>query len=120
MARTMIMDSKSIDIFWTHAVHTIVHIQNRVILKNNNDKTSYELWKGSADNNLYIKVTQGSILLIEIYIDDIVFGSTNDRLSHKFAKDMQNEFKMSLLGRTILLSRSSNMSKQPRNFYFSN
>jgi hypothetical protein len=91
------MDSKLTDIFWTHTMHTTVHIQNRVMLRNNNDKTPYELWKGSADNNLYIKVTQGSILLIEIYVDDIVFGSTNDRLSHKFAKDMQNEFEMSLL-----------------------
>jgi hypothetical protein len=98
MARTMLMDSKLTDIFWTHAVHTTVHIQNRVMLRNNNDKTPYELWKGSTDNNLYIKVTQGSILLIEIYVDDIVFGSTNDRLSQKFAKDMQNEFEMSLLG----------------------
>jgi hypothetical protein len=50
-------------------VHTIVHIQNRLILIKNNDKTPYELWKGSTDNNLYIKVT---ILLIEIYVDDIV------------------------------------------------
>jgi hypothetical protein len=98
MARTMLMDSKLTDIFWTHAVHTTIHIQNRVMLRNNNDKTPYELWKGSTDNNLYIKVTQGSILLIEIYVDDIVFGSTNDRLSQKFAKDMQNEFEMSLLG----------------------
>ena len=38
-AQTMIMDSKLTDIFWTQAVHTIVHIQNRVILKNNTDKT---------------------------------------------------------------------------------
>jgi hypothetical protein len=37
--------------------------------------------KGSADNNLYIKVTQDGILLIEVYIDDIIFGSTDDRLS---------------------------------------
>ena len=72
MDRTMLMDSKLTDIFWTHAVHTTVHIQNILILRNNNDKTPYELWKGSANNNLYIKVTQGSILLIEIYVDDIV------------------------------------------------
>jgi hypothetical protein len=44
--------------------------------------------KGSADNNLYIKVTQDGILLIEVYVDDIIFGSTDDRLSRKFAKDM--------------------------------
>jgi hypothetical protein len=42
------------------------------MLINKNDKTPYELWKGSADNNLYIKVIQGNILLIEIYVDDIV------------------------------------------------
>jgi hypothetical protein len=53
--------------------------------------------KGSADNNLYIKVTQDSILLIKVYVD-IIFGSNDDRLTHKFAKDMQNEFEMSLLG----------------------
>ena len=28
--------------------------------------------KGSVDNNLYIKVTQDSILLIEVYVDDII------------------------------------------------
>ena len=78
----MLIDSKLTDIFWTHVVHTSVHIQNRVFLRNNNDKTPYELWKGSANNNLYIKaVTQGNILLIEIYVHDIIFGSDYDRLS---------------------------------------
>jgi hypothetical protein len=37
--------------------------------------------KGSADNNLYIKVSQDSILLIEVYVDDIIFESDDDRLS---------------------------------------
>jgi hypothetical protein len=54
--------------------------------------------KGSVDNNLYIKVTQDSILLILFYVDDIIFGSIDERLSQKFAKDMLNEFEMSLLG----------------------
>ena len=56
MARTMLMESKLTDIFWTHAVDTSFHIQKRVILRNNNEKTPYELWKGSTNNNLYIKV----------------------------------------------------------------
>jgi hypothetical protein len=72
MAQTILMYFKLMDIFCTHAVHTTIHIQKRVMLKNNNDKTLYELWKGNTHNNLYIKVTQGSILLIEIYVDDIV------------------------------------------------
>jgi hypothetical protein len=33
MARTMLMDSKFIDIFWTQEVHTTIHIQNRVMIK---------------------------------------------------------------------------------------
>jgi hypothetical protein len=53
-------------------VHTTVHIQNRVMLRNINEKTPYKLWKGSTYNNLYIKVTQGSILLIEICVYDIL------------------------------------------------
>jgi len=44
--------------------------------------------KGSADNNLYIKVNQGNILLIEVYVDDIIFGNDDDRLIQTFAKDM--------------------------------
>jgi hypothetical protein len=54
--------------------------------------------KGNADNNLYIKVNQNNLLIIEVYVDDIIFRSNDDMLSWKFAKDMQNEFKMSLLG----------------------
>ena len=44
--------------------------------------------KGSADNNLYIKVSQGNILLIEFYVDDIIFGSDDDRLRQKFTTYM--------------------------------
>jgi hypothetical protein len=50
------MDSKLTDIFWTQVVHTTVHIQNRVILKNNTDKTPYELWKGRPTNVKHFRV----------------------------------------------------------------
>jgi hypothetical protein len=56
------------------------------------------LRKGNADNNLYIKVHQNNLLIIEVYVDDIIFGSNDDKMSQKFAKDMHNEFQMSLLG----------------------
>ena len=45
MNRIVLMDSKLTDIFWTHVVHTKIHIQNKVMLRNNTDKTLYELWK---------------------------------------------------------------------------
>lgn len=38
------------------------------------------------------------MIIIEVYIDDIIFGSDDDKLSQQFAKDMQKEFEMSLLG----------------------
>jgi hypothetical protein len=50
MARTMLMDSKLTDSFWTQAVHTTIHIQDRVMLRNNTDKTPYDLWKGRTPN----------------------------------------------------------------------
>jgi hypothetical protein len=53
--------------------------------------------KGSEENDLYIKVIQSNILLIEVYVN-IIFGIDDDKLSQKFAKDMHNEFEMSLLG----------------------
>jgi transposase InsO family protein len=56
MAQTMLMDSKLTDIFWTHAMHTIINIQNRVILRNNTDKNTYELWKGRPTNVKYFRV----------------------------------------------------------------
>jgi transposase InsO family protein len=56
MDRTMIMDSKLTDLFWTQAVHTSVHIQNRVMLRNNTNKTPYELWKGRPTNVKHFKV----------------------------------------------------------------
>ena len=41
---------------------------------------------------------QGSMIIIEVYVDDIIFGSDDDRLSKKISKNMHNEFEMSLLG----------------------
>jgi hypothetical protein len=75
--------------------------------------------KGSANNNLYIKVTQDSILLIEVYVDDIIFGSNDDMLSQNLQRICRMNLKFHY-SRTILLSGSSDMSKKPRNFYFSN
>jgi hypothetical protein len=42
-------------------------------------------------------VDRYNILIIEVYINDIIFLSDDDRMSQKFSKDMQNEFEMSFL-----------------------
>jgi hypothetical protein len=45
--------------------------------------------KGNVDRNLYINTDQDNILIIEVYVDDIIFGSDDDRMSQKFSRDMQ-------------------------------
>ena len=46
----------------------------------------------------YIKKDKESMIIIEVYVDGIIFGSDDDKLSKQFAKDMQSKFEMSLLG----------------------
>ena len=41
---------------------------------------------------------KGSMFIIQVYADDIILGSDDDRLSKQFSKDMQSEFDMCLLG----------------------
>ena len=53
--------------------------------------------KGNNDSYLYIKEEHGSLIIVEIYVDDIIFGSDNDELRKQFAQSMQNEFEMSML-----------------------
>ena len=54
--------------------------------------------KGSVDKNVYVKVDQDNLTIIEVYVDDIIFGSNDDRLSKYFSTNMQSEFEMSMLG----------------------
>jgi hypothetical protein len=54
--------------------------------------------KGNANRNIYVNIDGNNILIIEVYVDDIIFGSDDDRMSKRFSQDMQNEFEMSLLG----------------------
>nr|GFA49815.1 retrovirus-related Pol polyprotein from transposon TNT 1-94 [Tanacetum cinerariifolium] len=54
--------------------------------------------KGSIDPTLFITKHRGDILLVQIYVDDIIFGSTNPSLSKRFEKLMHSKFEMSMIG----------------------
>ena len=48
---------------------------------------------------MFIKVKNKDFLILQIYVDDIIrFGATNENMCKKFAKCMQGEFKMSMMG----------------------
>nr|GEX75045.1 retrovirus-related Pol polyprotein from transposon TNT 1-94 [Tanacetum cinerariifolium] len=53
---------------------------------------------GSIDLTLFITKHMGDILLVQIYVDDIIFGSTNPKLSKQFKKLMHNKFEISMMG----------------------
>nr|GEY86501.1 retrovirus-related Pol polyprotein from transposon TNT 1-94 [Tanacetum cinerariifolium] len=54
--------------------------------------------KGSIDLTLFVTKHKGDILLVQIYVDDIIFGSTNPKLSKQFEKLMHSKFEMSMMG----------------------
>nr|GEV62536.1 uncharacterized mitochondrial protein AtMg00810-like [Tanacetum cinerariifolium] len=54
--------------------------------------------KGSIDPTLFITKHRGNIFLVKIYVDDIIFGSTNLKLSKRFEKVMHSKFEMSMMG----------------------
>ncbi|GKC79985.1 retrovirus-related pol polyprotein from transposon TNT 1-94 [Tanacetum coccineum] len=54
--------------------------------------------KGSIDPTLFITKHGDDILLVQIYVYDIIFGSTNPKFLKKFEKLMHNKFGMSMMG----------------------
>ncbi|GJX35736.1 putative ribonuclease H-like domain-containing protein [Tanacetum coccineum] len=50
--------------------------------------------RGKIDQTLFIKKQKGDILLVQVYVDDIIFGSTNKDLCTGFEKLMKDKFQM--------------------------
>ncbi|GJX68965.1 putative ribonuclease H-like domain-containing protein [Tanacetum coccineum] len=54
--------------------------------------------RGKIDKTLFIKRYKGDILLVQVYVDDIIFGSTKKELCIAFEKLMHDKFQMSSMG----------------------
>jgi len=54
--------------------------------------------RGVAENNIYIKTNNEKLLIIVVYVDDIIFRSSDDRMRKTFVEEMKNKIEMSLLG----------------------
>ncbi|GKE48170.1 putative ribonuclease H-like domain-containing protein, partial [Tanacetum coccineum] len=50
--------------------------------------------RGTIDKNLFIKKDKGDILLVHVYVDDIIFGSTKKSLCNEFEGLMHKRFQM--------------------------
>ena len=54
--------------------------------------------RGQADQTLFVKRDEKSLLVTQVYVDDIVFGSTINHLAHEFSEEMKMKFEMSMVG----------------------
>nr|GEV50395.1 hypothetical protein [Tanacetum cinerariifolium] len=54
--------------------------------------------RGKIDQALFIKKQKGDIFLVQVYVDDIIFGSTNKEPCKAFKKLMKDKFQMSFMG----------------------
>ncbi|GKE47897.1 retrovirus-related pol polyprotein from transposon TNT 1-94, partial [Tanacetum coccineum] len=60
--------------------------------------TEHKFVRGKIDNTLFVYKTQTDVILVQIYVDDIIFGSTSTKLCKQFAKLMTQRYEMSMMG----------------------
>jgi hypothetical protein len=53
---------------------------------------------GKADPTLFTKTCDGDLFVCQIYVDDIIFGSTNQKSCEEFSRVMMQKFEMSMMG----------------------
>nr|GFD17612.1 putative ribonuclease H-like domain-containing protein [Tanacetum cinerariifolium] len=54
--------------------------------------------RGTIDQTLFIRKHRGDFLLVQVYVDDIIFGSSNPLLCREFEVLMHDKFQMSAMG----------------------
>ncbi|GJU70789.1 putative ribonuclease H-like domain-containing protein [Tanacetum coccineum] len=64
-----------------------------------------EFQRGKIDKTLFIKRYKGDILLVQVYVDDIIFGSAKKELCNAFKKLMHEKFQMSSMGELTFFLR---------------
>ena len=65
-------------------------------LRNSWFKQGFEI--GKADPTLFTHKVGKDIFVCQMYVDDIVFGSTNHTFCEEFSRIMMKRFEMSMMG----------------------
>nr|GEX55267.1 hypothetical protein [Tanacetum cinerariifolium] len=78
--------------------------------------TSKGFTKGTIDPTLFTIRYGDTILLVQIYVDDIIFGSTNPKYTKRFEKLMHSRFEMSLMGKMKFVLRLQ-IHQSPRGIF---
>ncbi|GJY63030.1 retrovirus-related pol polyprotein from transposon TNT 1-94 [Tanacetum coccineum] len=72
--------------------------------------------KGAVDLTLFTRKAGNDLLLVQIYVDDIIFASTNTALCNEFANQMTTKFKMSMMGQMSFFL-GLQISQSPRGIF---
>nr|GFA05998.1 retrovirus-related Pol polyprotein from transposon TNT 1-94 [Tanacetum cinerariifolium] len=72
--------------------------------------------KGVVDPTLFTRRTSKHILLMQIYVDDIIFASTDPNSCQRFAHEMSSTFQMSMMGQMSFFL-GLQVSKNPRGIF---
>ena len=54
--------------------------------------------RGIIDKTMFYNMHKNDMILVQVYVDDFIFGSTNDHLCSRFAKLMQSRYESSMMG----------------------
>ncbi|GKA71030.1 retrovirus-related pol polyprotein from transposon TNT 1-94 [Tanacetum coccineum] len=74
---------------------------------------SQEFFKGAVDPTLFTRKASSDILLVQIYVDNIIFASTNPAMCDEFVKIMTFKFKTSMMGKMTFF-QGIQISQSPR------
>nr|GEZ48336.1 retrovirus-related Pol polyprotein from transposon TNT 1-94 [Tanacetum cinerariifolium] len=77
---------------------------------------SQDFSKGSVDPTLFIRRNDNDLLLVQIYVDDIIFAASTLELCDLFANMMCSKFKMSMMGK-ISFFLGLQISQNPRGIF---
>ncbi|GJZ08417.1 retrovirus-related pol polyprotein from transposon TNT 1-94 [Tanacetum coccineum] len=75
-----------------------------------------EFSKGADDPTLFVIREGKDILLVQIYVDDIIFSSTKPELCETFSEIMCSKFKMSMMGKMSFFL-GLQISQSPRGIF---
>ncbi|GKD97948.1 retrovirus-related pol polyprotein from transposon TNT 1-94, partial [Tanacetum coccineum] len=77
---------------------------------------SQQFSKGAVDPTLFTRHARNNILLVQIYVGDIIFASTNIVMCDEFANQMTTKFKMSMMGQMSFFL-GLQISQSPRGIF---
>nr|GFA73564.1 retrovirus-related Pol polyprotein from transposon TNT 1-94 [Tanacetum cinerariifolium] len=77
---------------------------------------SEDFSKGSMDPTLFIRRNVNDLILVQIYVDDIIFAASTLELCDLFANLMCSKFKMSMMGK-ISFFLGLQISQSPRGIF---